>query len=107
MTLSHAQFGQHLESFANAEYIPGTTHRQEYETAHFGSCHEATCAWLKHAGEGKEMHSYRGDGHVVALHGDTVVDWTHRQFDKNAPVPLVEHRAAFEKRMKDKLVEPR
>lgn len=69
-----------------------------------GSCEvvsNAYAEYLKQMGEKNVNRTavlINGDEHHVVRHNGMYVDWTHRQYDPNAPVPLIEHENEYLKR---------
>ena len=70
-------------SFEHPEWAAGMC---ESASASFGS-------YLVEKGESAQVlnlrHKVLGAPHAVVLLGDTVIDWTYRQFDENADIPFI------------------
>jgi hypothetical protein len=74
-----------------------------------GMCYEYSDHFIEHSGvAGVHLQPYEAGGdfghatvHVPTTNGPYIVDFTSNQFDPKTPVPLVEPRHRYEKRLED------
>ena len=91
---SPEQFAEHwAQNSSWAEKM----HNPERACGSCGVVSDIYAEHLKSQGQRARVAAYdvQGDPHMVVEHRGSVVDWTHRQYDPEAPVPLIMKQDAY------------